>query len=292
MRTLRGNVSTTGYRRDSKDKDNDFNIIPSNKISMKGVDHDVIGVSDTGDTKVMKPGKVYRFGGKSVLEVPMYQGGGRANLPQRFRNTTMYPTDEIAYDAFYDSPEFKAMSAEADRDTEQTPMRVTRSQDPVPVQAAKAGMDTTAFIRGIAGVESDLNYRAQNPTSSAVGAHQFLWDQLKNDPMLKGVSKEQYMANEDLQNRVMKAALTQSVAGGNPYDQDIKALREEYAPQIPGFDERFSDEDLLLMRHLKGRQGAREYLGYTVRDDKPENLKGTNMTFPDYQEKFYRYYRD
>ena len=219
---------------------------------------------------------------------------GRENLPSRFWNTVLYPTAEDAYNAFYDSDEFRAMAAEADRDTIQNPPQ--RGPRPVKMdvakEAARAGMDTTAFVRALAGVESDLNYRAQNPSSSAVGAHQFLWKDLKNDPRLQGVTKEQYMMDEDLQDRIMRSALTESVAGGNPYDQDIRYLRETYAPQIPGFDDKFSDTDLLLMRHLKGRQGSREYLGYTVRDGQPENLKGVNMTFPQYQEKFYRYYND
>ena len=44
--------------------------IPSNDITMKGVDYDVLGVSDTGDTKLMKPGKNYKFKGNSVTEYP------------------------------------------------------------------------------------------------------------------------------------------------------------------------------------------------------------------------------
>lgn len=239
MRALKGAVSRDGYKRDSEDRFNDFNIIPSNNITMKGVDHDVLGVSDTGDVKMMKPGRTYKFGGQSVTEFPMYQAGGR-----------------------------------------------------VAQEASDAGMDTTAFVRAIAGVESDMNYRAQNPTSSAVGGHQFLWNQLKNDPRVKGMSKEQYMMDEELQDSIMRSALTEPIAGGNPYGEDIVAIRAEYAPQIPGFDDMYSDIDLLLMRHLKGRQGSREYLGYTIRDGKPENLKGKNMTFPQYQEKFYRYYND
>jgi len=228
FKVLKGGVSMQGYKNDSPDRDNDFNIIPSNSITMEDVDHDVLGVSDDGDVKHMKPGRTYRFSGKSVLEVPMYQGSGEVD-----------------------------------------PMRL---------------------VKAIAGVESGMNYRAQNPTSSAVGAHQFLWNQLKDDPMLKGVTKEEYLMDEDLQDRVMLKALTESVAGGNPYEQDVKALREEYSPQIPGFNDMFSDLDLYLLRHLKGRQGGREYLGYTVRDKQPENLKGLNMPFPKYLEKFYGYY--
>ena len=293
MRALKGNVTRTGYRRDSKDKFNDFNVIPSNKISMKGVDHDVIGVSDKGDVKHMKPGGEYRFSGKTVTEFPVYQGSGRNSLPVRFRNTTMYPTDEDAYNAFYESKEFKAMSAEADKDPiyEVSTTEVSIGQ-PINVaeEAYKAGMDTTAFVRALAGVESGLNYRAQNPTSSAVGGHQFLWNLLKDDPMVAGMTKEQYMMDEDLQNKVMRKALTEPVAGGNAYLKDVADVRAEYSPQIPGFNDMYSDMDLLLMRHLKGRQGSRQYLGNTIRDGRPENLKGKNLTFPDYQEKFYGYY--
>jgi hypothetical protein len=49
--------------------------IPSNQITMQGVDYPVLGISDTGDTKMMKPGKDYKFKGKSVTEIPMAQRG-------------------------------------------------------------------------------------------------------------------------------------------------------------------------------------------------------------------------
>ena len=240
MRPLKGAITSTGYKRDSKDRFNDFNIIPSNSITMKGVDHDVLGVSDTGDVKHMKPGRTYRFSGKSVTEFPVYQGGG----------------------------EFRVIKKPA------------------------APMDTTAFMHGLAGVESDLRWDAKNPTSSASGAFQFLWNLIDDEPELKGMSEEQYLKSPEAQMMIMKKALDNPIGGGNAYSKDIRDLRKEYAPQIPGFDEMFSDMDLLLLRHKKGRQGAREYLGHTVRDGEPENVKGVNMTFPDYQAKFYRYYNN
>jgi len=42
---------------------------------MEGVPYDVLGVSDTGDTKLMKPGKDYKFKGKKVTEYPMAKNG-------------------------------------------------------------------------------------------------------------------------------------------------------------------------------------------------------------------------
>jgi len=53
--------------------------IGSNEITMKGVDYPVLGISDTGDTKMMKPGKDYKFDGNMVTEYPLAQGGGWLN---------------------------------------------------------------------------------------------------------------------------------------------------------------------------------------------------------------------
>ena len=49
--------------------------INSNQITMQGVDYPVLGISDTGDTKMMQPGQDYTYDGKSVTEIPMAQDG-------------------------------------------------------------------------------------------------------------------------------------------------------------------------------------------------------------------------
>jgi hypothetical protein len=49
--------------------------INSNQITMQGVDYPVLGISDTGDTKMMQPGQDYTYDGKSVTEIPMAQKG-------------------------------------------------------------------------------------------------------------------------------------------------------------------------------------------------------------------------
>jgi len=50
--------------------------INSNNITMKGVNYPVLGISDTGDTKMMQPGvENYTFDGNSVTEFPMAQKG-------------------------------------------------------------------------------------------------------------------------------------------------------------------------------------------------------------------------
>lgn len=63
--------------------------IDSNDITMEGVYEPLLGVSDTGDTKLMKPGKNYKFKGKKVTEFPVakngawldsYRSGGRVGI--------------------------------------------------------------------------------------------------------------------------------------------------------------------------------------------------------------------
>lgn len=49
--------------------------IGSNEITMQGVDYPVLGISDTGDTKMMYPDQDYKFDGKKVTEYPIAQDG-------------------------------------------------------------------------------------------------------------------------------------------------------------------------------------------------------------------------
>jgi hypothetical protein len=83
--------SRDGYKADSPDRFNAFNIIPSNEITMKGVPHAVMGVDNLGYRQLMMPGAEYRFPGQRVLEVPIsseqgavssrrYQQGGAAGV--------------------------------------------------------------------------------------------------------------------------------------------------------------------------------------------------------------------
>jgi len=60
--------SEEGYNRDSPDKNNQQNIIPSNEITMEDVDFPVEGVDNKGNKKIMQPGKNYTFPGDYVIE--------------------------------------------------------------------------------------------------------------------------------------------------------------------------------------------------------------------------------
>jgi len=61
-------VTTTGYKKDSPDVNNKYNVIPSNEITMEDVEFDVKGTDNLGNTKIMKPGEKHTFPGDYVIE--------------------------------------------------------------------------------------------------------------------------------------------------------------------------------------------------------------------------------
>lgn len=65
------NLSKTGYKKNSPDKDRPYNVIPSGDITMKNVDFPVLGIDNLGNEQKMEPGKDYAFPGDTVLEFPM-----------------------------------------------------------------------------------------------------------------------------------------------------------------------------------------------------------------------------
>ena len=71
LKGMLNRFSTQGYKRNSPDVGNPFNVIPSGDITMEGVDFPVQGTDNLGNTKIMQPGKNYKFKGNSVLEVPI-----------------------------------------------------------------------------------------------------------------------------------------------------------------------------------------------------------------------------
>ncbi len=72
----KGGLSLDGYKSSSKDKNKPFNVIPSGRITMKDVPHNVWATDNYGNSLLMRPGQEYQFPGQQVFEVPMKQTGG------------------------------------------------------------------------------------------------------------------------------------------------------------------------------------------------------------------------
>lgn len=66
------NLSITGYKNNSPDKDRPYNVIPSGEITMKNVDFPILGIDNKGNSKIMQPDTDHSFPGDTVLEVPLH----------------------------------------------------------------------------------------------------------------------------------------------------------------------------------------------------------------------------
>ena len=76
-----GMFSMEGYKRNSPDVNNPYNIIPSGNITMEDVDFPVMGTDNLGNSQAMTPGNDYQFPGDMVFETPMAQAG--VEVPKR-----------------------------------------------------------------------------------------------------------------------------------------------------------------------------------------------------------------
>lgn len=76
-----GVFSTDGYRYDSPDVNNIYNVIPSGNISMREKNGEplkkgpILGIDNLGNRQLMQPGFDYQFPGDQVFELPMAQKG-------------------------------------------------------------------------------------------------------------------------------------------------------------------------------------------------------------------------
>ncbi len=74
-------LSVEGYKFNSPDVNNPFNIIESGSISMQDVDFPVLGMDNLGNQEMMQPGMNYEFPGDQVFELPMAQMGNLGSFP-------------------------------------------------------------------------------------------------------------------------------------------------------------------------------------------------------------------
>ena len=88
--------STEGYKRNSPDVDNPYNIIPSSNITMDGVDFPVRGYGNNGVVQDMIPGGGdYNYGNADyVVEIPKEQDGGQPTQPETWQETINYIDQE------------------------------------------------------------------------------------------------------------------------------------------------------------------------------------------------------
>ena len=131
------------------------------------------------------------------------------------------------------------------------------------------GVDREKLQKGVMAVESLNGILMKNPQSSATGLYGQLFKEIKNSEMLKGVTRDEFAKNIELQNRVWEERLN-----GNPdmfqekntgLLQDGVDIYNEYKPQL-GDKLEYTPTELAALSNFLGRQGTRILMGDVTRD--------------------------
>ena len=127
---------------------------------------------------------------------------------------------------------------------------------------------------GIMRVESADGELMMNPKSSATGLYGQLYNEIKDMPFMRGISREQFRDDRDLQNRVLQMRMEGEVPGIPGLYRNARELEAEYRPQFEaqGMQFRFRPDEILALTNYLGRQGTRNYFA-SLRD-------GTTYTPP------------
>jgi hypothetical protein len=139
--------------------------------------------------------------------------------------------------------------------------------------------DPKKLKKGLGYVESRDNYEAVNPTSSATGRYQMLYNLIKDQEEMQGVSRDSLLRNPDLQELLMDRRINEGI-GGPGLDRTATDLEEEYKGQL-GDKWDFRPDEIAALAHFLGRQGTRKYLA-SLRDGTSFQPPGINKTPEDY----------
>ena len=145
-------------------------------------------------------------------------------------------------------------------------MIIVKNGDPI---------DPKKLKKGLGYVESRNNPTAMNPSSSATGKYQILYNLIKDQPEMRGVSRDSLTRNPALQELIMDRRITEGI-GGPSLSKNAVDLEREYKPQL-GDKWDFRPDEVAALSHFLGRQGTREYFA-SLRDDKKFRVPGVNKT--------------
>jgi hypothetical protein len=137
------------------------------------------------------------------------------------------------------------------------------------------GFDREAFKRAIAHVESSGGKHLSNPTSSAAGKYHFLYRYIQNIPLLKGVTKTEFINRPELQERVMDMAIDGTLPGFPSYKDWATDLKSKFNTDL-------KVHEIAALTHFLGRGGVRTYL----KNPSGFNVPGKNASVQQYIKKF------
>jgi hypothetical protein len=198
-----GVFSTEGYRKDSPDVNNPFNIIDSNVISMDDVEFPVRGVDDLGNEQLMMPGFNYKFPGSKVFEVPEKHHPKFHKHGHAFMND-----DEVGYEGGFTSENLDFHGKYS------TPLQhLARQNDLHLTLTGKIKRGQNEFS-----ITPDIGFHHGNPNFGInIGFKRTFQPGGENGPInTSGPRAEEAPVDEDAMNAMMKARLAYEYERGNP----------------------------------------------------------------------------
>ena len=144
------------------------------------------------------------------------------------------------------------------------------------MEKEKPKFNREAFKKAIAQIESQGGKLLDNPNSSAAGRYHFLYRYIKDAPLLKGVSKREFINSPDLQEKVMDMAIDGTLPGFPSYEKNSYKLKAKYNTNL-------RHDEIAALTHFLGVGGVEKYLSG------PDNFKvpgQTNATVSQYVDRF------
>ena len=142
--------------------------------------------------------------------------------------------------------------------------KYTASGDLVPVgwsefhEEPSDSLNLEAIKKGISMAESLGGVLMMNPHSTATGMYGQRYSEIKDLPIMKGVSREQFAQNPELQEKVFEMRMEEGI-GGPSLRRNAIELTEEYAPQF-GEDWNYSLDDLVFLYNFLGKKGTMNFV--------------------------------
>lgn len=152
----------------------------------------------------------------------------------------------------------------------------------------KSGFNSKAYKHAISMIESSggkylqtgIDPKTGKRFSSAAGKYHFLYQLIKKDPSMKGISKRDFMNNSDLQEAIMDKALSGNLTGYTYGEDYANKLIKEF-----GSDKDVNDISAII--HFLGAGNARKFL----KDPKNFRVPGAvNLTGDEYLQKFRKHF--
>ena len=139
--------------------------------------------------------------------------------------------------------------------------------DPNKIYKNKPEFDAQAYKHAISMIESSGGKNLWNNTSSATGKYQFLYNLIKDDPDMDGVSRREFMNRPKLQEKIMDKALAGKLKGYTYGSNYANRLKKDY-------NTNYSTGQLIALVHFLGAGNARKFL----KDPENFKVKGVNVS--------------